>query len=81
MTIKETLYQMMDDLPAGRYGMWDLTDKLNSITGARTQPHQVKRYCKQYADASGSDFICVVPNKSIFEYVPNCKIAGSFVDK
>jgi len=81
MTIKAELYKLMDDLPAGRYGMWDITDMLNNITKARTQPHTVKRYCKEYADASGSDFICVVPNKSIFEYRPHCKIAGSFADK
>jgi len=81
MTIKAALWQMMDDLPSGRYGLWTLTDMLNVQTDHHTMPHTVKRYIKEYADISGAGFICVVQNKSIFEYAPGCKIAGSFIDK
>ena len=81
MTIKAALWEMLDDLPSGRYGLWTLTDSLNAITGHRTMPHTVRRYIKEYADASGAVFVCVVQNDAIYQYEPGYKIAGAFVDK
>lgn len=81
MTVKAALWQMMDDLPAGRYGLWVLTDMLNGITRQHTMPHTVKRYIKEYADYAGADFACIVQNKSIFEYTPGVKISGAYIDK
>jgi ribosomal protein L32 len=80
MTIKATLWEMMDSLPAGQYGLWTLTDTLNQKTGHRTMPHTVCRYAKEYADAAGAEFYCVVHNESIYQYEPGYKIAGAYVD-
>jgi hypothetical protein len=81
VTIKAALWYMMDDLPAGRYGLWTLTDMLNVQTDHRTMPHTVKRYIREYCDVAASEFTCVVQNDSIYLWTPGYKISGSFIDK
>ena len=80
-SIKQTLFAMLDDLPSGRYGLWTITDALNDVTKLRTMPHTVKSYCKEYADAAGAEFRCVVNAKSIYEYTSGYKIAGALEGK
>ncbi len=81
MTIKSALFALMDDLPAGHYGLWDITDMLNLRTGRRTMPHTVRRYLADYCDIAGASFTCVVNANSIYEYVPGFKVSGSLEGK
>jgi hypothetical protein len=80
-TIKAYLWEMLDNLPSGKYGLWYLTDTLNLITGRRTMCHTVRDYCKDYASRAGGSFKCVVHNDSIYEYIAGVKITGSLGGK
>lgn len=80
-SVRSELFKYLDELPPGRYGLWPLTDSINLITEHRTMPHQVKAYCKDYADRAGAEFRCVLPRNSIYEYVPGVKIAGALEGK
>lgn len=80
-SVRAVLFAYLDELPPGRYGLWPLTDALNLRTNKRTMPHQVKAYCKDYADRAGAEFRCVLPRNSIYEYVPGVKISGALEGK
>lgn len=81
MTIKDHLWELLDELPSGRYGLWTLTDMLNGITGHRSMPHTVKRMIVDYCDIAGASFTCVVHNKSIYAYKQGYKISGALTGK
>ena len=78
-TIKAYLWELLDDLPSGKYGLWYLTDSLNIITGHRSMPHTVRRYIREYCEYSGAEFVCIVQNDAIYQYTQGYKIAGALI--
>lgn len=79
--IKRLLYQYLDTLPETDVSLWGITDLMQARSGYRVMPHQVRRYCKDYADAAGALFYCIKQNESIYRFVPGCKIAGALSGK
>lgn len=76
MTVKQVLFNYLDSLPESFvYGL-HLQAKINSITGKKTFASTILSYVREYADISGSDFICVSRQESKYHFVPGIKISG-----
>jgi len=76
MTVRQSLFQYLDDSPEKLLSGWDIYDEIKAMTGRETYPTTLIKYCKEYADMSGADFICVDRQRSLYRYVPGYKIAG-----
>jgi len=76
MTVRQYLFQYLDDSPEKLIFGWDIYDEIKALTGRETCPTTLIKYCKEYADISGADFICVDRQRSLYRYVPGYKIAG-----
>jgi hypothetical protein len=77
MTIKSTIYRLLDDLPAGEISGWLLFDLMYAATGRKTYPDTLLKYARGYADTSGAVFECVDRARSIYRYEPGAKISGA----
>lgn len=81
MTIKDNLYELLDNFPESVLSGWDLFDLMYFRTGAKTYPSNLIKYAKEYCDASGGSFECINRAKSMYRYVPGLKIAGALKGK
>lgn len=76
-SVRQVLFRYLDSLPACKiYGL-QLQSTINGITGKKTFASTILGYAKDYADRSGSNFICTNIKESEYNYVPCVKIAGA----
>jgi len=77
MSVKSELWKYLDNLPQCEISSWQLYDAMHAITGRCTLPSTLLSYAREYSDISGSDFICIDNQTSLYRYTPNCKISGA----
>ena len=81
MTIRESVTEILDNSPEGVISLWGITDQVSYLTGGRRMPHTVRDACKTYADASGSEFICVDRMHGKYKFIPGFKIGSNWSGK
>jgi len=80
MSIRQSLFAFLDDLPPGNISGWELFDRMRERTGRNTYPATLLDYARDYCDLSGASFDCVDAERSIYHYSPSVKVAGAIVD-
>jgi hypothetical protein len=66
-SIKKDLFRFLDSIESPKifHGWW-LQKRMFSITGKQTYPSTLLDYAREYADITGSDFVCL--NKALSKY-------------
>ena len=77
MSVKSELWLYLDTLPAITISSWALYNVMFNRTGRHTLPSTLLSYARTYCDIAGADFTCIDNQRSIYKYVPGCKISGA----
>lgn len=80
MSIRQTLFEYLDNRPAGFISGWELFQDMAKATGRKTYPATLLEYARVYATLSGAEFRCIDNQESRYYYHPGASIAGAIMD-
>ena len=77
-SVRQTVFEFLDNLEGGAIvSGWQIYEHCESVTGRHTYPTTLLNYCRQYADISGAEFVCVDFEKSKYKFTPGfTKLSG-----
>ncbi len=82
MTNRQATFLILDNLSNGNYYGSSLTTLVHTLLESKginkkPYPSTILSYCRQYADISGADFVCISNKESLYNYIPNVKISNA----
>ena len=80
MTIKQSLFAILDDLPERDISGWELFHMLADETSRNIYPSTLLQYAREYCKLSGATMTPIDHNRSIYHFIPCAKIAGAIKD-
>ena len=80
-SVKKIFYDFLDSVesPIILSG-WEIQKCLYEKTFKHTYPSTLLKYARDYADATGSDFICLDKKKSKYKFVRFVKFEGAILN-
>ena len=81
MTITKALYNYLDSFDEQvELSGWQIFDAIRDVTGKNTYPSTLLQMCREYADITGADFICINNQKSLYRFTPNIKLGNAIIE-
>lgn len=80
MTLRKIIFKFLDNQQECNISGWQLFNIIHNATGKSPYPTTILQICREYADITGADFICVNHSKSIYKYIPGIKIGNAILN-
>ena len=76
MTIKQSLFTILDALPERDISGWQLFDMLPDYA----YPSTLLQYAREYCKLSGATLTPIDHNRSVYHFIPGAHISGAIKD-
>lgn len=76
MTIKQSLFAILDDLPERDISGWQLF----AMMPGHNYPSTLLQYAREYCQLSGATMTAIDHQRSVYHFVPGVRISGALKD-